>query len=273
MRISICLLFFLQIHFLLNAQQNSNDILREKFYFEVIQIEEFIERFNFEEDNKLVVYLRTQNPDMDITRRKTISSLFNTIDTTFNAPLANTFINFVDDTLNPHFLDFYDNSWYAEVNCVFKIQNAIDTGQLILMNQHKEDLSSKWVIAGVKSKLLEMPASKDTLRILSPVSHGTDFIALYDIFKDGDNIQNYIARDFKIDTLTYFIALLNLSKIELKELLDVRYHFLQIPKWIFTVDYYNRKELNSGWLISKLQRVSIEEKENYKAQILRIEEN
>ncbi|MEZ5197665.1 MAG: hypothetical protein R2764_15135 [Bacteroidales bacterium] len=57
---------------------------------------------------------------MEITRRKTISSLFNTMDTTFNAPLANSFIDFVDDSLNPHFLDFYDNNWYAEVNCVFK---------------------------------------------------------------------------------------------------------------------------------------------------------
>lgn len=270
MRISISFLFFLIIGSHIVAQSDQNAELREKFYFEVIQIEEFIERFNFDENNKLLVYLRTQNPDMEITRRKALSSLFNIMDTTFDASLVNEFISFVDDSLNPQYLDFYDNGWYAEVNCVFKIQDVVDTGQLILMNQHREDFSSKWVIAGVTSKLLEMPISKDSLRIMSPVSHGTDFLALYDIFKDGDNIQNYIFRDFKIDTLTYFIALLNLHKIELKQILDVNYHFLQIPKWIFTVSYFNRRDLNSGWLISNLERVSNEEKEAYKLHRLRI---
>lgn len=252
------------------SQFSNNLILKEKFSYEIIQIEEFIERFNFKEDTKLLNYLKINQPYFNIERKKFLTTLFNTYDTTFNMPFVKAFVNYVNNSVNPQYLNFYDNDWYAEVSCVFKYESRIDTGKLILKNQFKIDSSSKWVIAGVSSKILEFPESKDTLRILSPVSHGTDFIALYDIFEDGENIQNYIIKDFKLDTLTYLITLIYFNKIEITQLLNVKYHFLQIPKWIFTVEYFNRKDLNSGWLISDLLRMSWEEKENYKIKFLNI---
>jgi serine/threonine protein kinase len=126
------------------------------------------------------------------------------------------------------------------------------------------------VITGISTEILELPKIKDSMRIISPVSHGTGFIALYDVFKDGANIQNYIAKDYIPDTLTYFISLMSLNKIKLTEVNKVKYHFLQIPGWAFTVDYFNRKELNSGWLISELKRMSNNEKRAYKKEILKI---
>ncbi len=263
-------LLFLLFHQVGMSQFNDNFLIREKFYFEVGQIEEFIERFNFEDKTKLLNYLDINQPDMEISRLDFLYTLFDTFDTTFDKPRAEAFINNVIDSVNPQYLNFYDNHWYAEVNCIFELNGDSDEGKLILKNQFKQDSSSKWVITGVSSDLLKFPDSKDSLKILSPVSHGTDFIALYDILQDGDNIQNYITNDYSFDTLTYFISLVHFNKIRIKQIDKVKYHFLQIPKWIFTVEYFNRKGLSSGWLISDLNRTSSEEKENYKIDVLKI---
>ena len=260
-------LFFNQ---LVMSQFSDSFLIKEKFYFEVGQIEEFIERFNFEDKTKLLNYLDINQPDLEINRLDFLYTLFDTYDTTFNKPLAEAFIKNVNDSVNPQYLNFYDNHWYAEVNCIFELNGDSNEGKLILKNQFKADSSSKWVITGVSSDLLKFPNSKDSLKILSPVSHGTDFIALYDILQDGENIQNYITRDYTFDTLTYFISLVHFNKIRIEQIYKVKYHFLQIPKWIFTVEYYNRKGLSSGWLISDLYRTNLEEKENYEIDVLKI---
>ncbi len=41
-----------------------------------------------------------------------------------------------------------------------------------------------------------------------------------------------------------------------------------MEKWIFTVEYFPRDALNSGWLISTLQNVSGSEMENYRKNLL-----
>ncbi|RLD60839.1 MAG: hypothetical protein DRJ05_03850 [Bacteroidetes bacterium] len=252
------------------SQFEDDFLIREKFFFEVGQIEEFQERFNFDGKTKLLKYLSDEQPELEINRKDLLVSLFDTSNESFDPSLAEAFINNVNDSINPYYLDFYDNGWYAEVYCIFEYNGNTDNGKLILKNQFNPDSSSKWVIAGVSSALIKAPDSKDPLKTLSPVSHGTDFIALYDIMRDGDNIQNYIANDYPIDTLTCFISLVHNNKIRLKQIYKVKYHFLQIPKWVFTVDYFNRKELSSGWLISSLIRVNKEEKKKYKADILKI---
>ena len=106
--------------------------------------------------------------------------------------------------------------------------------------------------------------------MMSPASHGTGFIALYNIFKDGKNVRNYITRDFKIDSFTYFVILMNQNKIKIKEVTNAKYHFIQIPGWGFVIEYLNRKDLNSGWLITELFRLSYMKKERYKIEQLNI---
>lgn len=269
------IVIFLFLFLFLNdicAQSINNHGLTERFNNECVQIEEFIQRFNFNDKTKILDYLKITAPGLHIERKELIQYFtFNRFDTTlFNKYWTEVFIDLVTDSVNPIYLDFYDDDWYAEISCVFKFENKLDTAKLILANQHNDDFSSKWVIVGINAVFLKFPESKDTMRILSPVSHGTDFIALYNIIDDGENIQNYITKGYDIDQLTYFISIVYFNKIKLKEIYQVKYHFLQIPKWIFTVDYFNRNDLNSGWLISKLLRATMEEKENYKIETLQI---
>ncbi|MCD4698814.1 MAG: hypothetical protein K8S16_21490 [Bacteroidales bacterium] len=252
------------------AQFNNNLEVREKFAYEIIQIEEFIQRFNFDNNTKLLKYIKENNPDIAIDRKLFMNTLFENHYFENEKILINDFIDFTSDTANPVYLSFYDNNWFAEVICILEYQNQIDTANLILKNQSNADSSSKWIITGASSKLLEFPDSKDSMKIMSPVSHGTDFIALYNVFKDAKNVQNYITKDFTIDEFTYLVTLMYLNKINIKEVSSTKYHFLQIPNWAFTIEYINRNELNSGWLITGLSRLNQKEKKSYKKKILNI---
>jgi len=270
MRNIVVLILIVSLSHVSKSQFTNNEQIREKFNYEIIQLDEFIQRFNFNNDTKLLKYLKENYPDLSIDRKGFLITLFDNYDIHRQDSLINIFIDYVCDTTNPQYLNFYDHDWYAEVNCVFEYQHSIDTGKIILKNQFNNDSSSKWVISGISAKMLELPESKDSMKIMSPVSHGTGFIALYDVFKDGTNIQNYISKDYSPDTLTYFITLIYFNKIKLRQVNEVKYHFLQIPGWTFTVEYFNRKELNSGWLISDLARMNNIEKVKYKKEVLRI---
>jgi hypothetical protein len=67
--------------------------------------------------------------------------------------------------------------------------------------------------------------------------------------------------------LEFYNAILN-QEIEFLDVIKIKYHFLVADKWIFTVENFPREALNSGWLISQIQRVSSFEMENYRSKLL-----
>lgn len=253
------------------AQDPTNEMLREKFAFEIIHIDEFMERFNFEQSNKLIQYLESEDKGgMQIDRKFILEKMIHLENPSEKGFLVNEFIKFVDDSVSPCYLSFYDDNWYAELQCSFSFENQEIPVILILATHHQADSASKWVIQSVISESLAIPESENPNTILSPVSQNTDFAGLHNSLKDKNNLLNYFSNDFDPDLLTYFFSLLHFEKIKLKEISKVSYHFLQVPKWIFTVNYYNVKNLQSGWLISDLKRVSSEEKEEIKKTILHL---
>ncbi|MEL7532807.1 MAG: hypothetical protein AAFN10_15925 [Bacteroidota bacterium] len=44
---------------------------------------------------------------------------------------------------------------------------------------------------------------------------------------------------------------------------SIKYHFMQIDNWIITVENFNRKDWNAGWLISDIIPASPTDKERY----------
>ena len=252
--------------------QFSNQDVKEKFNYEIIQVEEFIERFNFDNNTKLLQYLNSNNPDLMLERKVFMTSLFDQYGNQFDNKqyLVNGFIDFVCNENNPKFLSFYDGNWYAEVECILEFQDQQKPARLTLVSQVDADSSSKWVIAGVQSDLLNLPESKDSLRIMTPVSHGTGFISLHNIFKDGENVKNYLQDDFSPDELTSLALMMYFNTLKLIEVSEITYHFLQIPHYVFTLEYINRKELNSGWLITNLFYMNQNEKKEYKKDKLNI---
>jgi hypothetical protein len=49
---------------------------------------------------------------------------------------------------------------------------------------------------------------------------------------------------------------------------EIKYHFLQVSNYIFTVENFQRETLNSGWLISKVSVAGPADKENFKRNLL-----
>ncbi len=267
LKFQITLIFAFILTLIGKSQFSDNSEVIEKFNFEIIQIEEFMDRFNFDKDTKFLKYIDKTYPDFSFPRKDFLLTLFDSVGNIRTDSLITEFIGDICDTATPIFLNFYNNNWYAEVSCIFEFENSTDTGNLVLMNQIYPDSSSKWVIIGVNSKILDFPKSRDSLQIMSPVSHGTNFITLYNVFKDGKNIQNYVTKNFQVDKMTYFITLMYFNKIKINQVFEVKYHFLQVPNWTFTVEYFNRKELKSGWLISSLFKMTDREKFIYKKDI------
>jgi hypothetical protein len=259
------LLFFYKQVF---SQFSDNQSLKEDFIFEVIQIEEFIQRFNFDANNRLFDYLKSTDPELKLNRKSLLYALSNYSDTSISNKAILKFIEFVCDTSQPQYLNFYDNGWYAEVNCVLQNGPLSSPASIFLKSQVSDTNTSKWVIAGVRSDIFKLSNNNDTSSFFSPVSHGTDFVSLYNFFEDTRNLPNYLSEDFTMDTLTYFVSLVANRKLKLIEMANVRYHFTQIPNWIFVVDYFNRREPNAGWLISKMIPANEIEKKNYIRNVL-----
>ena len=90
------------------AQFTDNLKVREKFSYDIIQIEEFIERFNFDNNTKLLKFIKEDNPDLIINRRIFMSTLVDTNYFRLETSMINDFMNFVCDTTNPIYLSFYE---------------------------------------------------------------------------------------------------------------------------------------------------------------------
>ena len=139
-----------------------------------------------------------------------------------------------------------------------------------------QNRGSKWMIVAVgysnlKSKIdvTKMVQSKTKSKIISPTSHGTNFVSLKRAFEDKDNLSSYFDAVYlkRSHMLELYNAILN-RQIEFLDVSKIKYHFLLDDKWIFTVENFPREALNSGWLINHMQRVSSPEMDNYRNKLL-----
>lgn len=248
---------------------SSEDLL---FAFEVKQIDEFFERFNNQE-TVITQYIRGTNPNASLTRTDLMKSLINRSDTTWNLSLINEFIQQVNRKEAPTYLHFLDPEWYAEIKCSIKYLNADQKVTLVMKIEQDANQSSKWVIEEAIANFLTLPQQTDKSVFLNPVSQGTDFLGLDKALSDKKNIRNFIRAGFKENQLSVFLDHWKNGRIQLKQIDEISYHFLQIDGWIFKVKNYQRRTRNSGWLISSLYKANSEQKKEYKKEILQLNLN
>lgn len=250
-------------------ESNSN---REKiFVFEVKHIDEFIERFNNEQRSLIVSFVKMNYPGIIVDRASLVSNLFNLQKKSWNKQEVDSFFNQVTNKENPVYLDFYSRNWYAEALCGFKYKGKQADVVLILMIQQEANGGSKWVIMSANSRFITAPKKEISflgedrgLKFLNPMSHATNFMSLSNAFYDKQHIWDYLDTGFinYSSSKTFLQALLK-NELEYQYVKQVTYHFLQVDGWIFTVDRFKRKSINSGWLISKLWEASDEGKKAY----------
>ena len=74
--------------------------------------------------------------------------------------------------------------------------------------------------------------------------------------------QYYASKTFKPDYRTLLFYEVKMGNMEYQNLGPLKFHFFQVDGWYFEVNFFNRPGNNSGWLISKLYKISDKEKED-----------
>jgi len=264
-------------HRLFSQVISNNDNAQEKhFVYEVKEIDEFFERFNDEKGSFIRGVYKAHHVKFNIPRRLLIRSLFNFENMAKDSVMINQFVSDVTKNKKPIYLNYYGDDWYAELTCKFKFKASSIEIPVIMKIEMTQNKGSKWMIVAVgssalKSKIVvtEMTQSKIKTNIISPTSNGTNFVSLKRAFDDKENLSDYFESAYVYDSnmLEFYNAILN-SDIDFLDVIKIKYHFLLAGRWIFTVEDFIREELNSGWLINHMEKVSSVEMANYRSKLL-----
>jgi len=254
----------------------SNSKRELNFAFEVKQIDEFFERFNNDQNSLLASYVKLKYPEIAITRVSLLKSLFNDAGRSDPDSIRD-FCTQVADSAHPEFLDFYGGEWYAEALCKFKLNGVVTDVPVLLKIQQEANGGAKWVIVsaysrrlGVSTRPVVFPMKESCCKFLNPMSHATNFISLSRAFRDKTNLADYLAPGFlRVPSSKAFIRALLNDQLEYMYVKQIRYHFLQIDGWVFTVERYNRNSVHSGWLVSKLIKANEFGKQIYRTSLIR----
>lgn len=243
----------------------------QNFAFQVKQVDEFIERFNGEKSTVLLEFAKKHYPEEEMERYELLTTLFNQEDSTWDLELIKAFLRDINKPEDPSFLSYYDDDWYAQLDCEVYYKGNPEQLSLFLEIESTPELESEWVIRGVKADFLCLPEAEKTGSMLNPVSHATDFMNLHKLFEQPQYARGYMHKHFQGNLLTLFYHELSKKRLKLKNINKITYHFLQIQNWGFTVSQFRRSGLNSGWLIDTLTPMTEAEKANYRVQQLSLD--
>lgn len=234
-----------------------------KLYAETKQVNQFFRRFNNEEGPDGIRYSRRSRDYRNAeSRNKYLNILFDLENSSLNKTLKDDFINTVNNDSNAIFLDFHSEGWFAEVKTKFLYRGQPKYVTFYLQLE-QENLGYKWVITNVNFPdytSLMAEDNKGTEKFLHPMSHELDFMNFIRVFDNKKYIEDYTQHGFAPDYLSIFIYEFKQGLFEYQTVMDLKFHFFQVPGWYFELEKFNRKGYNTGWLISRLTPITEEEK-------------
>ena len=262
------------------AQVYSNDQgAREAiFVTKVIELDEFIHRFNNDSSSAIRGYYLSHHRSFDKSREDLIRSLFNYTTEKWDSVQLGQFVRRVTDPEHPEWLGFLRDNWYAEARCSFRYEAGTVDIPLVLKLQLNPDHSAEWVIAAVKppSPLKEGPPVPEPTpqagtkkHFIQPAANDTYFAELDRDFADKQHLSDiFDAKFFQRRYSAGFFQALVQDKLKFIAVRAIKYHYLQVQDWIFTVENFDRSTRNSGWLISSIRSVSSGQRSEYEKRLL-----
>lgn len=265
------------------AQSRSESDL-EKFLGNVHLVDDFIMRFN--EDPTIYDKVQPLRQEIDALSKQQLKRLTYGRDS-INRALAlltlfdresvprigreevTRFILEVTDPKHPFTLDFYQNNWFAEVQCNIVYEGKPQELTLVLSNiaPDKQVQRSSWVLFGCKAPFFALENNSEK-RGINPGSHEIGFINLQQAFSDKNQVTALPPVQYKPDDISLLLYALKKGEITFQHVKQVKYHFLQVPGWIFSIDYLKRNTTPSGWMITSLTRADENMKSTYRNQKL-----
>jgi len=253
----------------LTTAQNSIGSLTDdesSLYAQTKQVNQFFRRFNNEEDRYGVRYYPGDKLYRDNEFRNTyLNMIFDQSSTFIDQELKSEFIEDVTRSGSPKFLEFHGGSWFAEVAATFNYYGSKET-LLLFLQLEDENLGSKWVITNVYfNRFLRLFYKGEESEIgnsfLHPMSHELDFMNIYKAFRDKNYVEYYGSQTYQPDYLSLLFYEIKNGNMSFVSVGQMKFHFFQINGWYFELSYFNRPGNNSGWLISKLYKITETEKE------------
>ena len=233
-------------------------------YAQTKQVNQFFRRFNGEEDVTGKRYYEGDAGYRDPkVRKKYLGILFDNSGPV-DSYTRDAFTLEVTSKTVPFFLDFHGKDWFAEVNAAFTYKKE-RVSVILYLRLEAEKLGYKWVITNIYFAQFEnyFPHVTDSVNatyFLHPMSHELDFMNIHKAFDNPGNVDYYLEEHYRPDMLTLFIAAVKDGSLKFATVNNVKFHFFQVPHWYFEVSYFNRNNMNSGWLISNMIRISDAEK-------------
>jgi len=242
----------------INSQNDDETAL----YASTKQINQFIRRFNGEEDlygNRL--YPKDKKYRDASLRKRYIPDLFDNENSALRS-LQSTFLSYVNSGSDPQYFDFYGNNWFAEVASKF-LYNGKEQDVIMYFKLEKETGGYKWSFVNAYASIFDeqFKTSPPTdVKFIHPMSHEIDFMTLRKVFKNNKKIEHYATKEYSPDFLTLFFYEVKKGNLVFQSVTDVKFHVFQIKDWYFELQYFNRKGDNTGWLISNLIKIPEKDK-------------
>ena len=263
-KISFILIFILYSNFIIAQIYRFDD---EKLNAQTKLISQFFKRFNNEENSFGIkyssnsIYFRSNEG-----RKEMLNELFDKQDTVLMEELKQNFIKEVTNDSLALFIDFFNSNWVAQVNANF-LYKGREEEIILFFKLETSNNASKWILQNIffkeYFKLFHKENKLKNQKFISPVSHELEFFNLVKIFNDYQNIEYYTSDDYKIDFLSLFLYDIKQQNLKFLGINGkIKFHFFQIKNWYFSISFFNRNTYNSGWLISKLMKMSEKNKKN-----------
>jgi hypothetical protein len=231
-------------------------------YASTKQVNQFIRRFNGEEDFKGErLYPKDKKYRNQGLRKTYLNNLFDFENSSLQSSKKE-FISQINSGSRPEYFDFYGGRWFAEVSAKF-LFNGKEEDVVMFLKLEKETGGYKWSFTGIYARFFEQqfktsPPTKT--KFIHPMSHEVDFMSLRKVFKNSNKIEHYAHKDYSPDYLSLFFYEIKRGKLTFQSITNVKFHVFQINNWYFEMQYFNRKGDNTGWLISNLVKIPEKDK-------------
>lgn len=147
-------------------------------------------------------------------------------------------------------LKYDSRNWYAELRTLFVYKkNPVELGIVFQTEKTPKGLSC-WTIVGVNG--LEKIGYRDSTSrmVVSPEQHEADFMEIDGDFKySAKCLSQFRSYKTKMNALSYFFALVETGTLIFDSRVQTVFHFYDVPSYVFSIKYHDRKKSNTGWLI------------------------
>jgi hypothetical protein len=263
------------------SNDNRNDELAK---YEVKTIDEFFERFDDDPHSFLRDQAFREHKPYNISKSQLLASLFNHENTKWRDDTALDLRGFFDavlDTAHPFQLAYADTDWYAEAACVFLLKGK-KVEIPVFLHIVKENKGIKWMVAGIgDNKILKdtgnvkLPDNSKIVpnpKFIPSSSNSVNFVDFVNIMVPTINAPYFFEPYTLASTrVKQFVQMITQNKLKFQYVRAVRYRFFQMPGRVFDVEHFERASYNSGWLINDLKKMTQEDKNRLRLQILHLD--